>query len=158
VIILLTTLRTTSGHGPKPCIDLDVTRAIKTSGTTRKITHMCTVVTGRCRRQNIFTTTEKPYFTMYFCVLGDMITITSCISSVTTVHEHFGGSSEKTFGLDFSGPMLPYKVVQPSSLACTVLQQSSAHMCVHNRCGVYKFSILSVLLLSQCCISYCFIM
>jgi len=47
VIILVTTLRTTSGHGPKPCIDLDFTHAIKMSGTTRKITRVCAVVTRR---------------------------------------------------------------------------------------------------------------
>jgi len=47
VIILVTTLRTMSGRGPKPCMDLDFTHAIKTSGTTRKITRVCAVVTGR---------------------------------------------------------------------------------------------------------------
>jgi len=47
MIVLVTTLKTTSGHGPKPCMDLDFTHAIKTSGTTRKITRMCAVVPGR---------------------------------------------------------------------------------------------------------------
>jgi len=46
VIILVTMLRTTSGRGPKSCMDLDFTHAIKTSGSTRKITCMCAVVTG----------------------------------------------------------------------------------------------------------------
>jgi len=49
VIILVTTLRTTSGRGPKPCMDLDFTHAIKTSGTMQKITHVCAVVTGQYR-------------------------------------------------------------------------------------------------------------
>jgi len=47
VIILVTTLRTTSGRGPKPCMDLDFTHTIKSSGTTQKITRVCAVVTGR---------------------------------------------------------------------------------------------------------------
>jgi len=47
VIILVTTLRTASGRGPKPFMDLDFTHAIKTSGTTLKITRVCAVVTGR---------------------------------------------------------------------------------------------------------------
>jgi len=46
VIILATMLRTMSGHGPKPCMDLDFTHAIKTSGTMLKITRVCAVVTG----------------------------------------------------------------------------------------------------------------
>jgi len=49
-IILVTMLRTTSGCGPKPCMDLDFTHAIKMSGTTQKITRVCAVVTGQyCR-------------------------------------------------------------------------------------------------------------
>jgi len=47
--VLVTTLRTTSGRGPKPCLDLDFNQAIKTSGNTRKITRVCAVVTGRYR-------------------------------------------------------------------------------------------------------------
>jgi len=47
VIVLATTLRTTSGRGPKPCMDLDFTHTIKTSGTMRKITHVCVVAIGR---------------------------------------------------------------------------------------------------------------
>jgi len=46
VIVLVTTLRTTSGHGPKPSMDLDFTHAIKTRGTTKNIAPMCAVVTG----------------------------------------------------------------------------------------------------------------
>jgi len=45
VIILVTTLRTTSGRGPKPYMDLDFTHALKMSDTTRKITRVCAVVT-----------------------------------------------------------------------------------------------------------------
>jgi len=37
----------TENHELKPCMDLDFTHAIKTSGTMRKITRMCAVVTGR---------------------------------------------------------------------------------------------------------------
>jgi len=36
-----------SGRGPKPCMDLDFTHIIKTSGITLKITCVCAVVTGR---------------------------------------------------------------------------------------------------------------
>jgi len=46
MIIHVTTLRTTSDRGPKPCMDFDFTHAIKTSGTTWKITRVCAVVTG----------------------------------------------------------------------------------------------------------------
>jgi len=60
VIILVTTLRTMSGRGPKPCMDLDFTHAIKTSGTTRKITRkitrVCAVITGLyCKLQFMIT-------------------------------------------------------------------------------------------------------
>jgi len=36
----VTTPRTMSGRGPKPCMDLDCTHAKEMSGTTRKISHM----------------------------------------------------------------------------------------------------------------------
>jgi len=53
MIILVTTLRTTGGRGSKPCMDLDFTHAIKTSGTTRKISRVCAVVTGRYCNTNM---------------------------------------------------------------------------------------------------------
>jgi len=46
MIVLVTTLKTMSGSGPKPCTDWDLTHAIKMRGTTQKFTGMCAVVTG----------------------------------------------------------------------------------------------------------------